>query len=152
MSTPLRVAVVSRHELVRAGLCQLLGTDPGRATVVATQEASTDLPDHDVAIYDLTGSDAQAGGLRLLLESTPMPVVIVTTEADADLAARLLGQGIAGLVTMDVTPDALLTRLERAASGRRASTSELRKRSRQAAHGTAAVSYTHLTLPTILRV
>ena len=39
MSKPLRVAVISRHELTRAGLTQLIQFDPDRAVVVGTGTA-----------------------------------------------------------------------------------------------------------------
>lgn len=136
MNSPLRVAVVSPHGLVRAGLTQLLSLDPARARVVATQDAGTDLPAHDVVVYDLAGSHAQAGGLRGLLASTTMPVVVLATGADPDMETRLSAQGVAGLVTMNVTVDALLCCLESAAAGPRTSAAELRGRSRQAASRT----------------
>lgn len=146
MSTPLRVAVVSRHGLVRAGLNHLLGLEPDRARVVAAQGSPANLPDHDVAIYDLTGSDGHAIGLRRVLESTVRPVVVITTDADLELATQLRGQGVAGLVTMSVTVDALLGTLEKAATGRRATRAELRDRSWQAAHGSSGLTERELSI------
>lgn len=146
MSTALRVALISRHALVRAGLTHLIGLDPARARVVTAQADCTDLPAHDVAIYDVTGIDPHDDGLRTVLASTSMPIVAIATASDPDVTARLRAQGIAGLVSMDVTVEVLLLCLERAAAGRRASAARLRERRLEAAHLSSGLTERELTV------
>jgi DNA-binding NarL/FixJ family response regulator len=134
MSAPLRVAVVSRYDLVRAGLTHLIGLDPARATVVATQVDGADLPDHDVAIHDLAGHHDHTDGLRRLLDSTSKPVVVISPTVDPGVKASLRGLGVAGLVSMSVTDEGLLRCLETAATRRRATTAELRGRTLETTH------------------
>ena len=58
MSKPLRVAVISRHELTRAGLTQLIAARPRPSSRRRGGPRSIDPADHDVAVYDLAGREA----------------------------------------------------------------------------------------------
>ncbi|MDX6374949.1 MAG: hypothetical protein QOD98_3937 [Nocardioidaceae bacterium] len=132
MSTPLRVAVISRHELTRAGLTQLIEFDPDRAVVVGTDSAAG-LADHDVAVYDLAGREAtEDNDLRHLIASNTA-VVALQTEFRPDVSERALAMGVADVVSMKVTGEVLLERLEHAAAGRRVAPGAVRGQSRHAA-------------------
>ena len=71
MSKPLRVAVISRHELTRAGLAHLIET-------TRTGQWSSSRPDgrlghHDVAVYDLAGREpTEDNDLRRLIATSPL--------------------------------------------------------------------------------
>jgi len=56
MSKPLRVTILSRHNLTRAGLTQLIGADPDRAVVLPAGEASG-TSRCAVIVYDLAGGE-----------------------------------------------------------------------------------------------
>ena len=132
MSKPLRVAVVSRHELTRAGLTHLIQLDPDRAVVVET--GTSDGPDdHDVIVYDLSGNEADDDDNLRHLIASHTAVVAMRDELRTDDTESLLARGVADVVPMDVTAEALLERLERAAAGRRVAPGALRARSRDAA-------------------
>ena len=124
MNTPLRVAVMSRHELTRAGLTQLLASDPERAVVVEPE--ASDPFEFDVAVYDLAGrEEGQDDELQHLL-ATETAVVALQGDHRADGAERLLVMGVADVLPLDVTGTALLERIERAAAGRRVAPAALR--------------------------
>ena len=132
MSKPLRVAVISRHELTRAGLTHFIQYDPDRAVVVAASTADG-RADHDIAVYDLAGRDAtDYGELRRLIASDTA-VVALQAEFRADVTELVLAMGVADVMSMDVTAKALLERVEQAAAGRRIAPAAVRRHSRDAA-------------------
>jgi DNA-binding NarL/FixJ family response regulator len=139
MSKPLRVAVISRHELTRAGLTHLIQFDPDRAVVVGACSADR-LADHDIAVYDLAGRETtEDTDLRRLITSDTA-VVAFQAEFRADVSERLLAMGVADVVSMDVTGEALLERLEHAAAGRRIAPAAVRRRSRDVARLAAGLT------------
>jgi DNA-binding NarL/FixJ family response regulator len=132
MSKPLRVLVVSRHELTRIGLSHLIVTDPARAVVVE-HDADGPAGHHDVAIYDLSGREAVTDAdLRELVATSPA-VVALQSRPGSELSESVLATGVADVVSMDVTADALLASLERAAAGRRVTPAAVREQAREAA-------------------
>ena len=132
MCKPLRVAVISRHELTRAGLTHLIEFDPDRAVVVGAGKADGPA-DHDVAVYDLGGREAtEDNDLRRLIASETA-VVAIQAEFSADVSERVLAMGVADVVSMDVTAEALIERVEHAAAGRRIAPAAVRAHSRDAA-------------------
>ena len=132
MSKPLRVAVISRHELTRAGLTHFIQSDPARAVVVGAGQADGPA-DYDIAVYDLAGCEAtEDNDLRRLIASKT-PVVAVQAEFRAEVSERVLAMGVADVVSMDVTAKALLERLEHAAAGRRIAPAAVRRHSRDVA-------------------
>ncbi len=117
--TPLHVAVVSRHELIRVGLHHLLSTDPSRAVVADLSHRHSQLRGHDVAVYDLNGLvDSTVDDLSQLLRSG-VPVVALEPHARADLGRGALAAGVAAVVPMSITAPHLLDVLDQAAAGRR---------------------------------
>jgi len=131
MHKPLRVAVMSRHELTRAGLTQLITCDPERAVVVEPE--ATDPVDFDVVVYDLAGrEDGEDAELQHLL-ATDAAVVALQDDLRADGAERLLVMGVADVLPLDVTGTALLERVEHAAAGRRVAPAAARGQRRDAA-------------------
>ena len=108
MTKPLRVAVISRHELTRVGLTRLIELDPDRAQVVAAGEADGSADPHDVTVYDLAGRVAREDdGLRHLV-AAGHAVVVLQPRSGSDDTESVLAMGAADVVSMDVTADALL--------------------------------------------
>lgn len=140
MGKPLRVAVVSRHQLTRAGLTQLIEVDPQRARVVDRASADGHLGHHDVAVYDLAGLIAtDENDLRHLIASNTA-VVALQPDARTDVAEGALAMGVADVVQMNVTSDELLTRLERAVDGRRVTPEQAREQARETARAAAGLT------------
>ena len=72
---------------------------------------------HDVTIYDLAGLvAADTNDLRHLLASK-VPVVALEPSGRSDLSEGAVKLGVAGVVTMEVTPALLVGALQRAAAG-----------------------------------
>jgi DNA-binding NarL/FixJ family response regulator len=117
MRKPLRVAILSRHVLTRAGLTQLIEHEPDRAVVVAdgTWDPWTEL---DVAVYDLAGQAPAEDGQLLHLFQAGIPVVALHPGLRENIPEHVLGIGMADVVSIDVTADALLRHLEQAAASR----------------------------------
>ena len=122
--TPLQVAVVSRHELIRVGLHHLLSADPRRAVVVDVSDRHGHLRGHDVAVYDLNGLIDSTGDDLSLLVSRGVPVVALEPHARTDLGRAALAAGVAAVVPMSVTAPHLLDVLHQATAGRRRSRPE----------------------------
>jgi len=132
MSKPLRVAVISRHELTRAGLTQLLELDPDRAVVVRAP-ATLGPVDCDVAVYDLAGREVGEDVELHQLIATETAVVALQADVRADVSERVLTMGVADVLPLDVTAAALLERVEHAAAGRRVTPAAAREQYRDAA-------------------
>jgi DNA-binding NarL/FixJ family response regulator len=133
MSKPLRVAVISRHELTRAGLAHLIEYDPHRAVVVAASGPDGRLGHHDVAVYDLAGREpTEDNDLRRLI-ATSSAVVALQSESRNNDAERVLAMGAAQVLSMDVTAEALVASIEHAASGRREAVAAVRGQARDTA-------------------
>ncbi len=112
---PVRVAVVSRYPLVRAGLVCLLSRDPGRAVVVDTASQDGHLGDRDlVVVYDLAGLAPGDDDLGHLLASGASVVGLTRNDRD-DLAASARVLGIHEIVPEDVSAERLLEAIKDAA-------------------------------------
>lgn len=115
---PLRVAVVSRNDVIRSGLTRLLEDNTDRATLVHTSSHDGHLGDVDVVVYELSGAgpDGHQGELRHLMTlGKPIVAVQPYSRSDAGEDARI--SGVAELVGIDVTAADLLAAAERAAAG-----------------------------------
>jgi DNA-binding NarL/FixJ family response regulator len=121
--SPIRVAIVDDHPVLREGTAALLAAQPGLAMAgiassveeAATLVGSTDV---DVVLLDIRlGTDS---GLRWLAESpsNARPAVVVLTSYDypqyADAAMRL---GASGFVLKTAPIDELIDAIRRAAAG-----------------------------------
>jgi DNA-binding NarL/FixJ family response regulator len=132
MRKPLRVAVLSRHELTRAGLTQVIELDPDRAVVV--RAAAPEGPiDCDVAVYDLAGCEPAEDIELHQLVSAHTAVVALQADVRADVAERVLAMGVADVLPLDVSAEALLERVEHAAAGRRVAPAAVRRQFRDTA-------------------
>jgi DNA-binding NarL/FixJ family response regulator len=124
---PLRVAVVSRNEVIRLGLTQLLdGHGDDRTVVVHTAAHDGHLRGADVVVYDLTGSTPTEEADLAHLTASRTPVVAVQPHPHSDLGEDARVTGVTELVGLDVTAVELLAAVERAATGRSAELEERR--------------------------
>jgi DNA-binding NarL/FixJ family response regulator len=121
--TPIRVAIVDDHPVLREGTGALLAAQPGLSvawlagTLAEAETLMTTAP-VDVLLLDIRlGTDS---GLRLLSEATaePRPAIVVLTSYDypqyAEAALRL---GASGFVLKTAPISELLDAIRRAAAG-----------------------------------
>ena len=91
-SSVLRVAVLSPHALIRAGVAAVLARAPERVDVVEARA------DHDVTVYDLAGLPRRHGGdLTDRIASGPA-LLGLSREGEDDLAAGARALGVRHLV------------------------------------------------------
>jgi DNA-binding NarL/FixJ family response regulator len=121
MGKQLHVVVLSRHDLTRKGLTHLIEVDEGRAYVVRADGVDEDLSRCDAVIYDLAGRDGEADDDLRRLVATGVAVIVLRADSGQDVSERLLAMGVADVVSMSVTSEALVESLESAAAGRRVS-------------------------------
>jgi DNA-binding NarL/FixJ family response regulator len=119
-TTPLRVAVFSNQELIRAGLATLLQKHSER---VVAMDAPRSMLGHDLVLFDLVSAlgEARAPSLRqleLLLQRHV--VVAVTRDPCDDLAIQARALGCADVVPVSITSDELFDVLETVAGQARA--------------------------------
>jgi two-component system response regulator NreC len=124
-SAPLvRLLLVDDHEIVRAGLCSLLGNREDMEVVAqaANGEEAIDLAvklKPDVVLMDITmpgmrGDDAT----RQILERVPETSVLALSVHEQDAYFfRMLDAGACGYVPKRAAPDLLLTAIRAAADG-----------------------------------
>lgn len=125
---PLRVAVVSRNDVIRSGLAQLLDASNDRTAVVHTAAHDGQLGGADVVVYDLSGSAPLAENDDLShLVAMRTPIVAVQPYPRSDLGEDARVWGVAELLGLDVTAAELVAAIERAASGRSAELEERRE-------------------------
>lgn len=110
---PLRIALFSNQELIRAGLTSLLAERPERVEVF---EPTGVADAHDVVVFDLLSASGEARGPALrhlgrLVEAKHV-VVAVTRDGSDELATRARALGCADVVPLSVTADELLDVLE----------------------------------------
>jgi DNA-binding NarL/FixJ family response regulator len=115
---PIRVAVISRNHIVRAGLVNLVAQLHQRAVVTEAATVDTGLGHHDVAIYDLDAvEDASAyEELQHLLDTGTQVIGLIYDKLRETIPAA--AGATSHLITLSVTPEQLLAVLERATSAR----------------------------------
>jgi DNA-binding NarL/FixJ family response regulator len=135
---PLRVAVVSQHELTGAGLAHLIGHDADRAVVMSSLNASsTALP--DVIVYALSGAEGDLEELRHLV-SCGCPVIVLQSSTRPHTTETVLALGATQVVAMDVAGTDLIEIVERAAAGQRVSRASDRRATRDRARGPSGLT------------
>jgi DNA-binding NarL/FixJ family response regulator len=139
-SPALRVAVLSRHHVIRAGLAQLLSRDSTRAVVVEAPVGVGHLTGHDVVVLDLLEDLAAYRSpmpkelARLL--AARVPVVALTCQQTSHLAEIALAMGVSGIVHLDANAEGLLQAVERAGAGGTTTSTAYRRTAGAARAGT----------------
>jgi DNA-binding NarL/FixJ family response regulator len=116
---PLRLAIVSRQEVVARGLTAMLADYPDRITVVALASVYGRLKGVDVVLYDSHGLHRSDGGdLDHLIQKTDAKVLVYSRDMRPDLRARAIARGADGWVSMSTHAPELVEAIERAADGK----------------------------------
>lgn len=123
----MKILVVDDHELVRAGLCQVLqGLDPKQATQVLEASDCAHAfvlaslhPDLDLVLLDFHLPDMNGlAALDVFGKRHPeLPVVILSGSANPSIAQRALECGAAGFITKSGLSDELLNALRHILDG-----------------------------------
>ncbi len=120
--SPLRVAVIDDHELVREGLASIIAAQPGLpATVVycggSVQAAAMAGPDVALLDIDLGPGSTTVGHGVIALQEVGAKVLVVSAFEDAPAVRTALEVGALGFVPKRVSVDALLEAIATVARG-----------------------------------
>jgi len=120
----IRVLLADDHQLVRAGLKQILGTAPDLE--VAGEAASGDealalarANDYDLVLLDMSMPGLAGIDLirRLRLDKPKLRILVLSMHGEQQYAARALKAGAAGYLTKDSAPAQLLGVIRKVAAG-----------------------------------
>jgi two-component system, NarL family, invasion response regulator UvrY len=120
----LKILLVDDHELIRAGLKQVLHTGLGNITVGEAKNAEEAMSlitrqAWDLAITDITMPGRS--GLDLLVEfknlRPEMPVLVLSVLSEDEVAMRVLKSGAAGFVHKETSGDELVKAVRKVIAG-----------------------------------
>lgn len=121
----LTVLVVDDHDLVRRGICALLGAIPGIVVVgqarsgeeslVMTRELKPNLVFMDIRMPGIGGLEATR---RLLASHPDLKIIVITGASDDIYPVHLLKAGAAGYITKSADSAEIRTALDTVADGR----------------------------------
>lgn len=118
LERPVRLAIVSRQEVVARGLTAMLADYPDRVIVCALPSTFTSAPGVDVVLYDTLGLHRSDGAdLEHLLTRTEASVLIYARDMRPDLRARALAMGAPAWVSMSIRSKELVEAVEMVAMG-----------------------------------
>ena len=124
LNAPVRVIIVDDHPIVRAGLTDVLGNEPGivvtgSAGCAADAHVLVALAEPDVVVLDLSlGEDDGMELARAWLQTRPELRILVLSMQDACLYAdRLLAIGVMAFVNKNSSRDEFLTALRATVRG-----------------------------------
>lgn len=109
---PVRVAIVSRQEVVARGLTAMLADYPERVTVVAIPSTRSSAQGVDVILYDTLGLHNSDGTELDHLLGTPARLLVFSRDMRPDLRARALAKGCAAWVSMSIRAKELIEAIE----------------------------------------
>jgi len=116
---PVRLAIVSRQEVVARGLTAMLADYPDRVIVTALPTVWTKAAGVEVVLYDTFGLHASDGAdLDHLLHNTRANVLVFSRDMRPDLRARALAKGCRSFVSMSTRAKELVEAIELTAAGR----------------------------------
>lgn len=116
--TPIRLAIVSRQEVVARGLTAMLADYPDRVAVISLPSVWTRAPGVDVVVYDTLGLHNSDGAeLDHLVKETDAKVLILSRDMRPDLRARALAKGAHAYVSMSIRAKELVQSVELTAAG-----------------------------------
>lgn len=128
----MRVLVVDDHPLMRMGIVQLVrqewpDADIDEAPTIAAALQCIAAARPELVTLDLSLPDAQGteGASRLLRALPGVPLLVLSLNAEAAYAARLMQMGASGYLPKDRAPDELRVALRRLAEGGRYVTSSM---------------------------
>ena len=116
---PVRLAIVSRQEVVARGLTAMLADYPERVIVTSLPTVWTKAVGVEVVLYDTLGLHGNDGGeLEHLLHNTRAKVLIFSRDMRPDLRARAQAHGCQAWVSMSTRAKELVEAIELTAAGR----------------------------------
>jgi DNA-binding NarL/FixJ family response regulator len=116
---PIRLAIVSRQEVVARGLTAMLADYPERVMVVALASVYSKAIGIDVVLYDSHGLHRSEGAdLDHLIQKTDAKVLIYSRDMRPDLRARAMARGADGWVSMSKHAAELVSAVELIAAGK----------------------------------
>lgn len=111
--TPVRLAIVSRQEVVARGLTAMLADYPDRVIVTALPSVWTKAAGVEVILYDTLGLHANDGAeLEHLVHETEAEILIFSRDMRPDLRARALALGCSSWVSMSIRAKELVEAIE----------------------------------------
>ncbi|WGL52845.1 response regulator transcription factor [Nocardioides sp. BP30] len=115
---PVRLAIVSRQEVVARGLTAMLADYPDRVIVTALPSVRTAAAGVEVVLYDTYGlHETDGADLDHLIHHTNAEVVVFSRDMRPDLRARALAKGARAWVSMSIRAKELVEAIELAAAG-----------------------------------
>lgn len=114
---PIRLAIVSRQEVVARGLTAMLADYPDRVIVTALPSVWTKAAGVEVILYDTLGLHANDGAeLEHLTRETEAKILVFSRDMRPDLRARALAFGLPW-VSMSIRAQELVEAIELVAAG-----------------------------------
>lgn len=115
---PVRLAIVSRQEVVARGLTAMLADYHDRVIVTALPTVWTKAAGVEVVLYDTIGlHDRDGSDLDHLIHGTDATIVVFSRDMRPDLRARALAKGCQAWVSMSIRAKELVEAIELAAAG-----------------------------------
>lgn len=121
--TPIRIAIVDDHAVVRAGLEQLLGGEPDLDVVGSAADGAEAVElvrrtRPDVVLMDLQmpGTDGVVA-TRRIVEETGTDVLVLTSFSDAPRIVAALDAGAVGYLLKDAEPEELIEGIREVSRG-----------------------------------
>lgn len=112
-SYPIRIAVLTRQEVIARGLTAMLSDYPERFIVTAPPGTRTRAPGLDVLIYDaLRLYDSDGAELDRLVAATQAKIVLYSRDTRPDLRMKALAKGCATWVSMSTHASQLIETIE----------------------------------------
>jgi DNA-binding NarL/FixJ family response regulator len=116
---PIRLAIISRQEVVARGLTAMLTDYPDRIIVTALPSARSKALGVDVVLYDSMGLHNSDGSeLDHLVRDTEAKILFFSRDMRPDLRARALAMGVTAWVSMSIRSKELLEAIELTAAGK----------------------------------
>jgi len=115
---PVRLAIISRQEVVARGLTAMLADYPERVIVTVLPSVRSRAAGVDVVLYDSIGLHNNDGSdLEHLIHNTEAAVLFYSRDMRPDLRARALAMGVNAWVSMSSRASELIEAVERTAAG-----------------------------------
>lgn len=110
---PIRIAVLTRQEVIARGLTAMLSDYPERFIVTAPPDAGTRAPRLDVLLYDaLRLYDGDGAELDRLVAATQAKIVLYSRDMRPDLRVKALAKGCATWVSMSTHASQLVETID----------------------------------------
>lgn len=116
---PIRLAIISRQEVVARGLTAMLTDYPERIIVTSLPSVRSKAQGVDVVLYDSMGLHNNDGSeLEHLIRNTDAKVLFYSRDMRPDLRARALAMGVTAWVSMSTRSKELAEAIELTAAGK----------------------------------